>query len=204
MAGRCVTPRTTSVITPCGRRRSSSTCRDSKRPAFLTDPDGKETGWQSRLGDQGDRDLKFFDAVLASLRHDYRVDEKRVYATGHSNGGSFTYLLWESRGDQFAAFAPSAAVAPRPLTTLKPKPVLHVAGEKDPLVKFAWQEMMIEALCRLNECGPGQLWGKNCTLYPSKLGAPVVTFIHPGNHEFPAEAPALIVKFFKDPSLARR
>ena len=62
-------------------------------PGRLTDPEGKRPGWQSAEGDQGDRDLKFFDTVLDSLRKDYRVDDKRIYATGHSNGGGFTYLL---------------------------------------------------------------------------------------------------------------
>ena len=81
-------------------------------PGRLTDPEGKKAGWQGRVGDdQGDRDLKFFDAVLASLEHDYRVDEKRIYATGHSNGGGFTYLLWADRGGHFAAVAPCAATA---------------------------------------------------------------------------------------------
>ncbi len=36
--------------------------------------------------------------LLARLKQDYRVDEMRVYATGHSNGGSFTHLLWAERG----------------------------------------------------------------------------------------------------------
>ncbi|HLQ47084.1 MAG TPA: hypothetical protein VK137_20240 [Planctomycetaceae bacterium] len=78
--------------------------------------------------------------------------------------------------------------------------MLHVAGESDPLVKFDWQKQMMEALRKLNECEEGQPWEKEkwCTLYPSKLGAPVVTCIHPGNHKFLDEAPAIIVKFFKE------
>ena len=53
---------------------------------------------------------------------------------------------------------------------------------------------------KLNQCGEGQPWDKdkNCTLYPSKIGAPVITAIHPGTHTFPKEAPAVIVKFFKE------
>src|SRR5262245_26421439 len=43
-------------------------------PGKLTDPEGKRTGWQHGPGDQQDRDLKFFDAVLASLKKDYAVD----------------------------------------------------------------------------------------------------------------------------------
>ncbi len=187
-------------------------------PGRLTDPEGKKPGWQQGIGDQNDRDLKFFDAVLASLKNDYKLDAKRIYSTGHSNGGSFTYLLWEARGELFAAFAPSASlsrslvqpkgfgpadVSEKPANAAKrmflPKPVLHVAGENDPLVKFEWQKMMIEAVRKLNQCGDGKPWEKEkqCMLYESKVGAPVVTFIHPGTHKYPDEAPAIIVKFFK-------
>lgn len=183
-------------------------------PGKLTDPEGKKPGWQHGLGAENDRDLKFFDVVLASLKKENKVDAKRIYATGHSNGGGFSYLLWEARGKEFAAFAPSAALA-RSLVENKtiantnsisgnraffPKPVLHVAGEKDSLVKFSWQKLMMEALRKHNQCGAGKSWGNEngCTIYESKVDAPVVTYIHSGTHKFPAEAPALIVKFFKE------
>ncbi|MFO1489220.1 MAG: prolyl oligopeptidase family serine peptidase [Verrucomicrobiota bacterium] len=163
----------------------------------LTDAEGKRNGWQAAPGDYGDRDLKFFDAVLARLKQDYAVDSKRIYATGHSNGGGFTYLLWLTRGDVFAAMAPCAAVG-KYAAQLKPKPALHIAGRKDPLVKFAWQQRMMEEVRRLNGCSTtGETWAPDCTLYPSTNGSQVVTFIHPGAHVVPASAPALIVKFFK-------
>jgi hypothetical protein len=59
------------------------------------------------------------------------------------------------------------------------------------------------ALRKLNQCGEGQPWEgeKNCTLYPSKLDAPVVTLIHSGPHMFPAGAAVSIVKFFKQHNL---
>lgn len=168
-------------------------------PGRLTDPEGKKPGWQHSPGDQGDRDLKFFDAMLATLKQECKVDTKRVYSTGHSNGGGFTYLLWATRGEHFTAMAPSAAAAARSLPLLKPKPVLHVAGEADPLVKYEWQKATIEALLNLNQCGAGKPWelDANCTLHPSSIGAPVITAIHPGNHSYPKQAPAVIVKFFK-------
>lgn len=169
-----------------------------KTPGQLTDPKGERAGWQAAEGNQGDRDLKFFDAVLARLKQDYPVDLKRIYATGHSNGGGFTYLLWLTRSDLFAAVAPSSAVATY-ARKLKPKPVLHLAGESDPLVKFSWQKLMLETVRKVNGCDEkGEPWDKECTLYPSKTGTPVVTFIHPGGHEFDPAAPALIVKFFKE------
>lgn len=168
-------------------------------PGRLTDPEGKKNGWQPGQGEQGDRDLKFFDAVLATLRKDYRVDDTRIYATGHSNGGSFTYLLWATRGDVFAAVAPSAAVAGRVVSDLKPKPVLHVVGENDPLVKFTWQKAMIERLKSVNGCaGAPKSLGKLTTEYPSSGGTPVVVYMHPGDHGYPREVMPIIVSFFRD------
>ncbi len=166
-------------------------------PGRLTDPEGKKPGWQHRAGAEGDRDIKFFDTMLATLRREYRVDDRRIYSTGHSNGGGFTYLLWAMRGDTLAAVAPSAAAAAAVQGTLKPKPVMHLAGTKDALVKFEWQQQTMAALRKLNQCGEGRAWDKDCTLYESAVGAPVVTMIHPGTHAFPRSAPPLIVKFFQ-------
>ncbi len=169
----------------------------------ITDPEGKLPGWQMTPEDQGGRDLKFFDALLARLKTDLKVDEKRIYATGHSNGGAFTYQLWAERGKLFAAFAPSAAayVGIR-LANPPPKPVLHFAGENDPLVKYAWQTVMIEAVKKINGCDPkGEPWETKATLFPSAKNAPTVTFVYPGGHEYHKDAPELIVKFFKAHSL---
>ncbi len=167
-------------------------------PGRLTDPQGKRSGWQAGPGDQGDRDLKFFDAVLATLTREFRVDERRLYAAGHSNGGGFTYLLWAARGEQFAAFAPSGAVLARGVALPKPRPVLHIAGENDPLVRFQWQERTMAAVRRLNRCGAGDPWAERCTRYPSPGGADVVTFLYPGGHGFPPEAARLAVRFFQE------
>lgn len=167
-------------------------------PGQLTDPEGKRNGWQHEAGAEDDRDLKFFDAVFDELKKNWNVDLARIYSTGHSNGGGLTYLLWAERGDIFAAMAPSAATGGRNLKSLKPKPVMHLAGEQDTLVKFRWQELMIQGLKKLNQCEEqGAIWSKYGTLYPSKQGNPVLAYIHPGTHQYPSEAPPLIVKFFQ-------
>jgi polyhydroxybutyrate depolymerase len=169
-------------------------------PGAINDKEGNRSGWQFSIGSLNDRDLAFFDAVWDTLKRDYKPDLARVYCTGHSNGGGFTYLLWAARGDRFAAVAPSSSVPNREaVPLLKPKPVLHVAGEKDDLVKYPWQQATMTILRKLNGCRPeGEAWAKLATRYPSDKGTPVITFIHPGGHQPPAETPGLIVAFFKE------
>jgi len=174
-------------------------------PGKLTDPEGKKPGWQHGAGAEGDRDLKLFDAVLAHLKETYKVDAKRVFSTGHSNGGGFTYLLWETRPEVFCAMAPSASASGRlaDAGAFKPKPAMHIAGTNDPLVKYAWQELSMAKMKQINQCETeGKAWATDCTLFPSKIGAPFVAFIHQGTHKFPDEAPALIAKFFKEQAAA--
>jgi polyhydroxybutyrate depolymerase len=166
-------------------------------PSQLVDAEGKKPGWQGKAGAQGDRDLKFFDAMLASIRAEYHVDEQRIYATGHSNGGLFTYLLWAERGDTFAALAPSSALLARGYNKFQPKPVLHIGSPQDTLVKFAWQAKMIDYVLKLDGCGPRRPDVDGYTSYPSSKGMEVATFLHSGGHRYPPEAPALIVKFFQ-------
>jgi polyhydroxybutyrate depolymerase len=167
-------------------------------PGRLSDPEGKKPGWQHGVGEQGDRDLKFFDAMLATLKEKHKVDVKRVHATGHSNGAQFSYLLAGARREALAAIAPSAAAGAR--FVKEPCPVFHAAGRKDPLVRFAVQEASLQAMRALNGCEEtGKDWGApGCTVYASSKSAPVVAFLHDGDHKFPAEAPALIVRFLKE------
>ncbi|HWA97701.1 MAG TPA: hypothetical protein VG713_04390 [Pirellulales bacterium] len=170
-------------------------------PGRLTDPEGKRNGWQHSAGDHDDRDLKLFDTVLAALRAEYKIDDRRLYSTGHSNGGGFTYLLWVHRGDVLAAVAPSAAAA-RALPTAKPKPAMIIGSENDPLVLWKWQQACIDFVLKLNQCdSTGEPWGDGCTLYASKTGTPLVTFIHENGHKFAADALPNIVKFFKEQAL---
>ncbi len=67
------------------------------------DPQGQKPGWQTEAGQEGNRDLKLFDAMLSTLHQKYSVDDTRIYTTGFSNGGGFSYLLWAERGKIIAA-----------------------------------------------------------------------------------------------------
>lgn len=170
-----------------------------KTPGKLSDREGKRAGWQFGPGDQGDRDLKFFDAVLASLKKEFPIDENRIYATGHSNGGAFTYLLWAERGDTFAAFAPVAAIAGLYFLDATPKPLFHAASEQDPLVTLDRQQRTLNFVKRLNGCDKkGEEWAEGCLKYPSRKGTPVVVYLHDKGHRYPEAAPALITRFFQE------
>jgi polyhydroxybutyrate depolymerase len=168
--------------------------------AASNDPKGEKSGWQYNPGDNGDRDVNFFDAVLADLRHSLKVDDRRVYAIGFSNGGGFAFVLWSVRSDQVKAVVSCAMQASKKLiSTFKPKPLLQIAGQQDKLQSVSAQEKTALAVAKLNDCGEGRPWGTKmgCTVYPSKIGAPVVFFVHPGGHQIPKEAPLRITEFLR-------
>ncbi len=168
-------------------------------PGIVLDLEGKEPGWQRERGQEGDRDLKFVDAILATLRQEYSVDENRIYATGFSNGGLFTYLLLSQRPNVFAAFAPGGAVLLPNVQLSQPRPVFHYGGKTDRLARFEKQEATINQVRKFNGCAEqGESCGADCTLYRSTKAAPVETFIHPYGHFFPPAVTPLLVKFFQE------
>lgn len=164
------------------------------------DPEGAKAGWQNRTGEMDDRDLNFVDVIVESLRQEGWVDDARIFASGHSNGGGFTYALWNARPGMLAAVAPvaSGSLEARKLT---PLPCMHIAGRADTIVPFAAQERTMAAVRTINNCSDeGTPWAKDCTLWDSKSGTPLVAMITDGGHSYPAAAPALIVRFFKEQS----
>jgi polyhydroxybutyrate depolymerase len=165
------------------------------------DPDG--FGWVYQTGDDGQRDVKFFDTMLETMRAKFAVDDRRIYATGFSNGGMFTYVLWGTRAKLFAAFAIVAGRIVPEVQLTEPKPALHIAGENDATVPFKVQQDAIRVVRGVDGANnQGSSCGQNCTLYPSSKGAPVMIYIHSGGHVYPDNASEMIVKFFEEHSLA--
>lgn len=166
---------------------------------IVLDREGSKPGWQHDAGQEQDRDLKFVDAMLETLRQKYSVDDRRIYATGFSNGGLFTYVLWSQRPNVFAAFAPGGAIRLPSVQLIQPRPAFHYGGRSDQLARFAKQEKTIEEIRKLNGCeAQGESCGADCTRYPSASGNPVETFIHSGGHLYPPPVTELIVQFFRD------
>ena len=160
------------------------------------DPKGRQPGWQ-RLAGGGDRDLKLFDAMLASMHHEFSVDDRRVFATGFSNGAFFSLLLWIERSDKLAAVSIVAGALDPSQHLTTQKPVLHIAGDADPLVTPAKVAVTVAEERRADSAqGQGQSCGERCTLYRGAHDD--VKFItHPGGHEYPKPAAGWTVEFFK-------
>jgi len=165
----------------------------------VTDPQGNLPGWQHTPGGERDRDLHLVDAMFAWATKTFAVDRARVFAAGHSNGGSMVYVLWAAQPERFAAFAPSSSVFKlAQVTSAKPKPAFIVAGEVDALVPFATQQISLRAVLRLNRAeADGTDWAGGVKKHTSTVGADVFTYIHPGGHPMPADAGEMMAKFFK-------
>lgn len=158
-------------------------------------------GWQREPGEEGDRDLKFVDKLLAEVRSRYRADEKAVYACGMSNGARLCFLLLTEKPAPFAAFAMVAGAGGTFVWRARtPRPVLMINGRADQLVSFRAAERTRDVLRRLNGCGNEEKeWAKGCITYlPVRDNNHVVFCAHDGGHVWIPEATAHIVRFFKE------
>jgi polyhydroxybutyrate depolymerase len=174
-----------------------------KSPGQPIDPDGHKPGWQYEAnqsdGHVGNRDLDFFDKMVATMKQTYEVDEKRIYATGFSSGATFSYLLWAERGKTIAAIGEVAGRLWDSEQLTEPRAALAIAGREDHTDDFPFQVQSIKKARDVDSAnGPAQPCGpNNCRFFASTTQTPVKTFIHPGAHVYPPWAPAQIVEFFK-------
>ena len=82
-------------------------------------------------------DVKYLGKVLDDVESALKVDRKRVYATGMSNGGMMCYRVASEMSDRIAAIAPVAGtIAVEKYEPNRPISVLHFHGTKDALVPF--------------------------------------------------------------------
>ncbi|HTI50041.1 MAG TPA: PHB depolymerase family esterase [Planctomycetaceae bacterium] len=87
--------------------------------------------------DQNVDDVAFVRALLDDLERVARVDAKRIYATGMSNGGLMAYRLADELSDRIVAIAPVGG--PMGTETCRPKrpvSVIHFHGTDDKFAPF--------------------------------------------------------------------
>ena len=164
----------------------------------ITDADGTKNGWQKNPNELNDRDVKFVDAVLLQLAKDYQIDEKRIYAVGHSNGSRFVNVLWAMRGEKFAAFCGVAGPGGQMISRAVPRSMWMSIGENDPLVPAANQKMTIPVVQKVLavDANKGVNNGE-ITTYKGTNNTELVVEIRNAGHEFPQNSIPAMVEFFK-------
>jgi poly(3-hydroxybutyrate) depolymerase len=104
----------------------------------------------ANLGELSEKDVM---NVLALVRKDFTIDDKRIYLIGHSMGGGGTWHLGTKYPDVWAGLAPIAPAAfgqPTGLDKLKKIPVIVVQGDADTLVRPEGTRRWVEKLKELN------------------------------------------------------
>ncbi len=82
-------------------------------------------------------DVGFVSAMIDEISASLCIDEKRVYATGMSNGGFMSHRLACELSDRIAAIAPVAGVLGiTQCAPARPVPVLHFHGTDDNIVGY--------------------------------------------------------------------
>ncbi|MBX3240572.1 MAG: hypothetical protein KIT80_00965 [Chitinophagaceae bacterium] len=82
-------------------------------------------------------DVKFISSLIDRLTAKFAINNKRVYATGHSNGGIMAYRLACELSGKIAAIAPNASTMMlESCNPSKPVPVLHMHSELDERVPY--------------------------------------------------------------------
>jgi polyhydroxybutyrate depolymerase len=103
---------------------------------------GKDGNWnvgpRAQSGRESDvDDIAFVNFMLDELENVLNIDEKRIYATGLSNGGMMTYRVACDMSDRIAAVAPVAgSLMNHPCNPSRPISVMAFHGTGDPVVPY--------------------------------------------------------------------
>jgi len=127
--------------------------KDNAGRGFAGGVGGGFGGGQDAPRNVGELSEKDVMNVLAIVRKDFTIDDKRIYLIGHSMGGGGTWHLGTKYSDVWAGLAPIAPAAfgqPTGLDKLKNIPVIVVQGDKDNLVRPEGTRRWVEKLKELN------------------------------------------------------
>lgn len=113
-------------------------------------PNGIDKGWD--IG--GDRDVRFVEALIDKMVAQYKIDRKRVYLSGFSMGGMFTYHCMNRIADKIAAFAPISGYPLGGATTnaSRPIPIIHTQGLADDVCQPGPVPGIMAQWARFNHC----------------------------------------------------
>jgi len=113
-------------------------------------PNGNNKSWD--LG--GSSDIDFMKAIIDTVVKKYGADRDRVYLSGFSMGGMFTYTAMNALADKIAAFAPCSGypLGGQTPASSRPVPILHIHGTADDVVGYSGVEGILSKWRTWNGC----------------------------------------------------
>lgn len=118
-------------------------------------------GWGTSTVD----DLGFTSALIDSLLLDYNIDQSRIYSTGMSNGGFFSFHLACNLSNRIAGIGSvTGSIAPQSMASCNathPTPIIQIHGTADGTVNYNGTAFVSESMASLlsfwsgyNNCDP--------------------------------------------------
>jgi len=163
----------------------------------LIDPDGMNKSWNAGncCGGNDNDDVGFFRELVKKATAELCIDSKRVYVSGHSNGGAMTYRLACEAADIFAAAAPVCGwTGIDPCQPSRAIPILEIRALDDGVVLYDGGGIAASAASDLNlwlgldGCADTPVASSQdgvCTAHTSCAAGTQVMECHPhGNHDF--------------------
>jgi len=127
-------------------------------------PESINKSWSDTRGLSPADDVGFIRTLIANLSRSRKIDSKRIYATGISNGGFFSQRLACDLTDKFAAVASVAATMPETLVPLckpsQPISVMFMHGTKDPLVHIDGGTILRDRGSNVSLAAASSFWRK--------------------------------------------
>lgn len=113
-------------------------------------PNGIGSSWDL----SGNSDIDFMTTLIDTMVSRYNIDRNRVYLSGFSMGGMFTYFAMGKIADKIAAFAPISGypMGGSSFTSSRPVPIIHTHGTADDVVSFGGVAACLAGWVKRNNC----------------------------------------------------
>lgn len=102
----------------------------------------------------GNKDIQFMEAIIDTMYQRHHINRSRVYLTGFSMGGMFTYHCANRMADKIAAFAPVSGynMGGPNANASRPVPLIHTHGTGDDVCVYSPVQSHIDAWVRFDGC----------------------------------------------------
>ncbi len=124
---------------------------EKRSESFIGNPQTWNSGGKQSLAAGGSSataknidDAGFLNALIDRVQLDIKIDPKRIYVAGHSNGASMAYRFGFERADLIAAVGVVAGhcfLEPKPLHNVVS--LIQIVGDKDPFTPMAGGDVTI-------------------------------------------------------------